>query len=564
MVVGQGEIVVAKTFEVKKVDKSLLGNLINQAKSLNKDSYTSESWSILEKALNEAMKVYNNSYATQEEVNAAVGALQNALKLLVSKPTTTGIPTQIIIVVDKSGLRSKIDAAKGINKSEYTEESIRALEDAIANAEKVYNNPNATQADVNNAFSLLDNAIKGLVKKSTSTQQAQQEGVSGVVQKKVGDTISIKIGANYLNELFKSAQVDSKGIKTVKVEVSGEKGINKFEIELPTENISKNKLDSKICVSTSIGEIELPSNFVSKGEISSSAIRITISKVDPLTLNETVRKEIGTRPVVDIKVSNGAKEYKWESVDTKVVVRIPYLPSGEELSDYEHIVIWEIKDDGRLEVNPSGRYKGEERIVEFSTAHLSKFGVGFVKKSFEDIQDISWAKKEIEILASKGIIKGISDSKFAPMTQITRADATLLLVRTLGLRADTNDIAMFSDVKENDYYYEGIAVAKKLGIVTGTNGGLFNPRAAIKREDAMVLIDRCLQLAGVGNVSVDTNKVNMYSDLKDVSGYAKSSVERLISLGIVKGSNGKIKPKEKISRAEMAVMIYRLYDLIYQ
>ncbi|WP_045175584.1 S-layer homology domain-containing protein [Anaerocellum danielii] len=564
VVVGQGEIVVAKTFEVKKVDKSLLGNLINQAKSLNKDSYTSESWSILEKALNEAMKVYNNSYATQEEVNAAVGALQNALKLLVSKPTTTGIPTQIIIVVDKSGLRSKIDAAKGINKSEYTEESIRALEDAIANAEKVYNNPNATQADVNNAFSLLDNAIKGLVKKSTSTQQAQQEGVSGVVQKKVGDTISIKIGANYLNELFKSAQVDSKGIKTVKVEVSGEKGINKFEIELPTENISKNKLDSKICVSTSIGEIELPSNFVSKGEISSSAIRITISKVDPLTLNETVRKEIGTRPVVDIKVSNGAKEYKWESVDTKVVVRIPYLPSGEELSDYEHIVIWEIKDDGRLEVNPSGRYKGEERIVEFSTAHLSKFGVGFVKKSFEDIQDISWAKKEIEILASKGIIKGISDSKFAPMTQITRADATLLLVRTLGLRADTNDIAMFSDVKENDYYYEGIAVAKKLGIVTGTNGGLFNPRAAIKREDAMVLIDRCLQLAGVGNVSVDTNKVNMYSDLKDVSGYAKSSVERLISLGIVKGSNGKIKPKEKISRAEMAVMIYRLYDLIYQ
>lgn len=562
VVVGQGEIVIAKTFEVKKVNKSLLGNLINQAKSLNKDSYTSESWNVLEIALNDAMKVYNNNYATQQEVDAAVAALQNALKLLVSKPPTTGIPTQIIIVVDKSGLKSKIDAAKGINKGEYTEESIRALEDAITNAEKVYNNPNATQADVNNALSLLDSAIKGLVKKLTSTKQAQQEGVSGIVQEKVGNTINIKIGANYLNDLFKSAQIDSKGIKTVKVEVSGEKGVNKFEIELPTENISKNKLDSKVCISTSIGEIELPSNFISRGEISSSATRITISKVDPVTLNEAIRKEIGARPVVEIKVSDGAKEYKWESINTKVVVRIPYSPSQQELNDYEHIVIWEIRDDGRLEVNPSGRYKEKERVVEFSTTHLSKFGVGFVKKSFEDIQDISWAKKEIEVLASKGIIKGISDNRFAPMTQITRADATLLLVRALGLRADTKDIEMFSDVKENDYYYEGIAVAKKLGIVKGTNGGLFNPRVAIKREDAMVLIDRCLQLAGVRNVSVDTNKVNMYSDLKDVSGYAKSSVERLISLGIVNGSNGKIKPKDKISRAEMAVLIYRVYNSI--
>jgi hypothetical protein len=33
-------------------------------------------------------------------------------------------------------------------------------------------------------------------------------------------------------------------------------------------------------------------------------------------------------------------------------------------------------------------------------------------------------------------------------------------------------------------------------------------------------------------------------------------------MGIVKGSNGKIKPKEKISRAEMAVMIYRVYNSI--
>lgn len=65
-------------------DKTLLENLINQANSLNEANYTKDSFAIMKVALDNAKAIFNNSNASQEDVNDAVNSLQNAIKELKS------------------------------------------------------------------------------------------------------------------------------------------------------------------------------------------------------------------------------------------------------------------------------------------------------------------------------------------------------------------------------------------------------------------------------------------------------------------------------------------------
>ncbi|WP_217582352.1 S-layer homology domain-containing protein, partial [Lysinibacillus sp. GbtcB16] len=77
----------------------------------------------------------------------------------------------------------------------------------------------------------------------------------------------------------------------------------------------------------------------------------------------------------------------------------------------------------------------------------SKFAVSYVFKTFEDAGVYPWAQVPIEVLASKGIINGVSETAFQPEEKITRADFLLLLMKTLGLTADFSD--NFSDVSQS-------------------------------------------------------------------------------------------------------------------
>ncbi|WP_296242778.1 SHIRT domain-containing protein, partial [uncultured Faecalicoccus sp.] len=62
------------------VTKDDLKDLIDQADKLDPDQYTKDSWDALEKALEEAKKVYKDSSATAEEINSAYNALNKAMK----------------------------------------------------------------------------------------------------------------------------------------------------------------------------------------------------------------------------------------------------------------------------------------------------------------------------------------------------------------------------------------------------------------------------------------------------------------------------------------------------
>jgi autotransporter-associated beta strand protein len=180
-------------------------------------------------------------------------------------------------------------------------------------------------------------------------------------------------------------------------------------------------------------------------------------------------------------------------------------------------------------------------------------------KIFSDVNEAySWAAGAIDALASKGIIQGTSDKTFSPDKKITRADVVVLLVRALNLKADFT--SNFSDVNKGDYYYEYLGIAKQLGLVNGMEDNAFNPKEDITREDLMLLCSRALKLAGK-DVQGSAADLSKFADSAQIAPYAAEGVASLVKQGIVEGNGNGINPLGTATRAETAVIIYRMLNM---
>jgi hypothetical protein len=181
-----------------------------------------------------------------------------------------------------------------------------------------------------------------------------------------------------------------------------------------------------------------------------------------------------------------------------------------------------------------------------------------VDKAFDDLKAVPWAKDSIEVLASKGILKGTSDKEYSPRPYVTRADFLYSLIRTLGV--DAVDDGNFDDISEDAYYYKELGIAKKLGITNGTGSNKFSPDAHITRQDMMVLTERALRLVKRLKQQGSADELQQFADRSLVAAYAVNSVATVVKEGLIIGSGGKVDPLGNTSRAEAAVFLYRIYN----
>ena len=178
---------------------------------------------------------------------------------------------------------------------------------------------------------------------------------------------------------------------------------------------------------------------------------------------------------------------------------------------------------------------------------------------FKDVdKSYSWAASQIDYLLEEGVVNGTGNNNYSPAQNVTRGDFMLMLYRALELTA--TDRGNFSDVPKDSYYYKAISVAKSLGIAKGYKDK-FMPAAGITREDAMVLVDRALIIEGKKLSAGKDSDLYTFKDRKSVSDYAVTSVATLVKAGIIQGSNSYLNPKSMISRAEMAVILYKVLQL---
>lgn len=179
---------------------------------------------------------------------------------------------------------------------------------------------------------------------------------------------------------------------------------------------------------------------------------------------------------------------------------------------------------------------------------------------FKDLSGFEWAEAEINLLAEHGIIRGKSNDEYAPSEAVTRADMTLLLVRLMGIEVDFNE--NFADVLPEQYYYNELGIAKAAGIAQGVGENLFEPERTVTRQEMFTMAYRALSASNVFNEDYELSVLDVFEDSGLIEAYAQIPAAALVKSELIKGIDGKIMPNSNASRAEMAVFIYRLKQLL--
>ena len=163
-------------------DKTALKAFIDKVSDLDSTKYTETTWTQFDSALTAANGVYGDVNAMQEEVNEAYTNLVTAF-------------LNLRLIPDKSLLEELINQAEGLDKANYTKATFDGLTKALDEAKAVFENPNATQEEVDNAKDVLAKAIAGL--QTVTTDNTVSTPVNN------GDTTaSVKTGDESLAGMF--------------------------------------------------------------------------------------------------------------------------------------------------------------------------------------------------------------------------------------------------------------------------------------------------------------------------------------------------------------------------
>ncbi|MBJ8103835.1 MULTISPECIES: S-layer homology domain-containing protein [Bacillus cereus group] len=166
-----------------------------------------------------------------------------------------------------------------------------------------------------------------------------------------------------------------------------------------------------------------------------------------------------------------------------------------------------------------------------------------------------WYEADIRELDKRGIMVGDGKGSYWPERLVTRGEFANLVSRSLQLPEGKSNFKDLSTAHPS--LVDGINRAASAGIISGRGNDIFAPNDTIKRDEAVIMIDRALQYKNIkGNlVSLPFTDQNL--------AYDKQAVQRVYGLGIVKGNeNNEFMPKGSATRGESAAFINRMLKVI--
>lgn len=177
---------------------------------------------------------------------------------------------------------------------------------------------------------------------------------------------------------------------------------------------------------------------------------------------------------------------------------------------------------------------------------------------FVDVSKTDWFYNDVKYVWQHDIMNGVSDTKFAPETSMTRAMFVTVLYRLEG-SPDVTGMATppFTDIgaKNFDWAYNAIVWAYNTGVTKGTSATTFAPGVAISRQEIVTMFYRY-----AGSPAVSGSPI--FGDSSVISSWARDAVQWAKSFGVVNGyPNGNFGPVDATTRGQMAAMIHRYMQL---
>ena len=200
---------------------------------------------------------------------------------------------------------------------------------------------------------------------------------------------------------------------------------------------------------------------------------------------------------------------------------------------------------------------GETQKPDISVPNTNQ---SYANTKFEDISD-HWAKEYIEKAVSNGFFNGTSETTFSPDLAVSRAMAVTVLGR-FAKAENTEKQTVFTDVAENSYYESYVAWGIRQGVVKGISETEFAPDMSITREQISAMIIRYLNAEKIPLPDI-SDAIKTHSDYSDISEYAINDMTLCYDMGLITGHDtGLLAPQGNLTRAEFSVIMLRLNDYI--
>jgi uncharacterized lipoprotein YddW (UPF0748 family) len=264
---------------------------------------------------------------------------------------------------------------------------------------------------------------------------------------------------------------------------------------------------------------------------------------------------IGDAYMFRLTATSGDQQLEVSDFGTRYVIRTITLP--QTVSDDATVVVVDPETGEMTFVPALFEHEAGSTTVIIKRTGNSIYTVVQRNKTFADIQG-HWAQADIERLASKLLVKGVTDDRFEPERPITRAEFTALLVRMLGL-VEKDGFPAFRDIRADDWHAGAIAAAAAAGLVTGYTDGTFRPDAPITREELAVLAQRSIDFVGVKRAAATSQALRNFADAAAISDWAQVAVSIAVSEGIMIGvSDDAFAPQAHTTRAQAVVILKRM------
>lgn len=254
---------------------------------------------------------------------------------------------------------------------------------------------------------------------------------------------------------------------------------------------------------------------------------------------------------VDADVSGGSR------VATIAAVKEPAfsMPDDKTAQTYESYLDSLLTED---DVRQEAAAAGEDGDKPDEPDESDDF-TGMAVQTFDDLDASAWYIPALDFAAGKELIDAIDGKRtFAPSENATREVVVEALWRLIG-RPEPENAVQFVDVASDAAYASAIAWANENGIVTGSGNGRFRPTDDITRQEMCAVLARFAAWRG------DKLQVSLqgeFADADDISTWAREAVYLCRGSGLVAGrGNGMFYPRDPVTRAELAQMVYNLEQI---
>ena len=189
-------------------------------------------------------------------------------------------------------------------------------------------------------------------------------------------------------------------------------------------------------------------------------------------------------------------------------------------------------------------------------------GLSTEPMNFTDVTEGQWFYNAVFFVYMNNLFKGTSQTAFSPHIPTTRGMFVTVLHRMAGEPAVSSSHGGFSDVVTGAYCYDAVIWANANNIVNGVGDGTFRPNDAITREQMAAIMYRYADFLNKDISSSNQSIYNSFPDKDKVSAFALNPMIWATAKGLITGSDGYLLPGDSATRAQVAQIITRFYQLI--